>query len=55
MLETPMLSAILIVPLLFAVLSPLFRRRKSKSPTLNHFLLASGSLRRGEQEWMLRQ
>jgi hypothetical protein len=48
MFETPLLAVILIVPLLFAVLFPLLRRRKARSPTLNHFLLASGSLRRGE-------
>lgn len=50
MFETPMLAAILIVPLLVAVLFPFLKRRTSKSPTLNHVLLASGSLRCGKQD-----
>lgn len=55
MFDTPILPAIFIFPLLFAVLFSLLRARKSRSPTLNHFLLASGSVRRGEQRSMFRQ
>lgn len=55
MFETSVFPAILILLSLLAMLYPFVRRRKTRPPTLNHFLLASGSVRRAEQDWMLRQ
>jgi hypothetical protein len=54
MFETTVLTAMLVLPLMFAVLYLLRSRRKSR-PTLNHSLLASGSFRRGEPQWTLRR
>lgn len=49
------LVLVFFLALLVTLIYPRLRSRLVRTPTLDHQLLASGCIRRAEQDWMLRR